>query len=59
MEEEEHKDMNSHRHFKYIAKLETEKAIEELDELIEEAEMIMVPRGILGTRIAIEKILWI
>ena len=44
---------------KVIAKLENEEAIKDIEELLNVADAIMIPRGVLGTVLPIEKISWI
>ena len=42
-----------------IAKLENEEAIKDLPGILEIADAILIPRGVLGTVLPIEKISWI
>lgn len=44
---------------KVIAKLENEEAIKDLPGILEIADAILIPRGVLGTVLPIEKISWI
>ena len=44
---------------KVIAKLENEEAIKDIEEILNVADAIMIPRGVLGTVLPIEKISWI
>jgi pyruvate kinase len=44
---------------KVIAKLENEEAIKDIEELLNIADAILIPRGVLGTVLPIEKISWI
>jgi pyruvate kinase len=44
---------------KVIAKLENEEAIKDIEEILNFADAIMIPRGVLGTVLPIEKISWI
>ena len=44
---------------KVVAKLENEEAIKDIEEILNIADAIMVPRGVLGTVLPIEKISWI
>ena len=44
---------------KIIAKLENEDAIKDLDGILDIADCILIPRGVLGTVLPIEKISWI
>lgn len=44
---------------KVIAKLENEEAIKDIEELLNVADAILIPRGVLGTVLPIEKISWI
>ena len=44
---------------KIIAKLESVNAIESIESILKEADSILIPRGILGTILPIEKISWI
>ena len=44
---------------KVIAKLENEEAIKEIQGILEIADAILIPRGVLGTVLPIEKISWI
>jgi pyruvate kinase len=44
---------------KVIAKLENEVAIKDIEEILNIADAIMIPRGVLGTVLPIEKICWI
>ena len=44
---------------KVIAKLENEEAIKDIEEILNVADSILIPRGVLGTVLPIEKISWI
>jgi len=44
---------------KVIAKLENEEAIKDIEKILDKADAIMIPRGVLGTVLPIEKISWI
>jgi pyruvate kinase len=44
---------------KIIAKLENEEAIKDIEEILNVADAILIPRGVLGTVLPIEKISWI
>ena len=44
---------------KIIAKLENEEAIKDIEGILEIADCILIPRGVLGTVLPIEKISWI
>lgn len=44
---------------KVIAKLENEEAIKDIEEILNVADAILIPRGVLGTVLPIEKISWI
>ena len=44
---------------KVVAKLENEEAIKDIEEILNVADAIMIPRGVLGTVLPIEKISWI
>ena len=44
---------------KIIAKLENEEAIQDIEEILNVADAILIPRGVLGTVLPIEKISWI
>ncbi len=44
---------------KVVAKLENEEAIKDIEEILNIADAIMIPRGVLGTVLPIEKISWI
>ena len=44
---------------KIVAKLENEEAIKDIEEILNVADAIMIPRGVLGTVLPIEKISWI
>jgi pyruvate kinase len=44
---------------KIIAKIENEEAIKEIEEILNVADAILIPRGVLGTVLPIEKISWI
>jgi pyruvate kinase len=44
---------------KIIAKLENEGAIKDIEGILEVADCILIPRGVLGTVLPLEKISWI
>jgi pyruvate kinase len=44
---------------KIIAKLENEGAIKDIEGILEVADCILIPRGLLGTVLPIQKISWI
>ena len=44
---------------KIIAKLENEDALKDIEEILNVADAILIPRGVLGTVLPIEKIPWI
>jgi pyruvate kinase len=44
---------------KIVAKLENDEAIKDIEEILNVADAIMIPRGVLGTVLPIEKISWI
>ena len=44
---------------KVMAKLENEEAIKDIEEILNLADAILIPRGVLGTVLPIEKISWI
>ena len=44
---------------KIIAKLENEDALKDLEEICDSSDCILIPRGVLGTVLPIEKISWI
>ena len=53
------KEQNYTSEVKIIAKLENEDAIKDLDGILDIADCILIPRGVLGTVLPIEKISWI
>jgi pyruvate kinase len=53
------KEQNYTNEVKIIAKLENEAAIKDIEGILEVADCILIPRGILGTVLPIEKISWI
>jgi pyruvate kinase len=53
------KEHNYTSEVKIIAKLENEDAIKDLDGILDIADCILIPRGVLGTVLPIEKISWI
>ena len=56
---EEQKSNQYSKDFKIIAKLETEESIKEIQGILEIADAILIPRGVLGIVLPIEKISWI
>lgn len=44
---------------KIIAKLKDEKAIQDIEGILDVADCILIPRGVLGTVLSFEKISWI
>ncbi|CDW77623.1 pyruvate kinase [Stylonychia lemnae] len=52
-------DYKQDQNVKIIAKLENENAIIDIEGILEVADCIMIPRGVLGTVLPIEKISWI
>jgi pyruvate kinase len=61
--QEENENMMKELHFtnevKTMAKLENEEAIKDIEEILNLADAILIPRGVLGTVLPIEKISWI
>lgn len=53
------KEMGFSHEIKIIAKLENEDAIKDIEGILEVADCILIPRGVLGTVLPIEKISWI
>ncbi len=53
------KDAHFMNEIKIIAKLENEDAIKDIEEILNVADAILIPRGVLGTVLPIEKISWI
>ncbi len=53
------KEQNYTRDVKIIAKLENEDAIKDIEGILQVADCILIPRGVLGTVLPIEKISWI
>lgn len=61
MIKEENEKLNGDKRIdiKIIAKLESEDAIKDIEGILELADCILIPRGVLGTVLPIEKISWI